>query len=66
MVSFNWSITHSIGAFDAWASDTFTSLKVEMSSPREISPPISTTPSSLIIQSDLSSLSNALELLSNK
>jgi hypothetical protein len=64
MLSINWSIAHSIRAFDVLASSTFTSLKVEMSSPREINPPISTTPSPLVTQFGLSSSSNAL--LSNE
>jgi hypothetical protein len=66
MVSFNWSIVCSIGAFDTWARSTLTSSKPEMSSPGKINPPISTTPSPLVIQSDFSLSSDALELLSNK
>jgi hypothetical protein len=37
-----------------------------MSSLGKVNPPISTTPSALVIQSDFSSSSDALELLSNK
>jgi hypothetical protein len=66
MVSFNWSIVCSIGAFDTWARSIFTSSKPEMSSPGKINPPISTTPSPLVIQSDFSLSLDALELLSNK
>jgi len=64
MLSINWAITHSIRAFDVLASSTFTSSRVEMSSPGEINPPISTIPSPLVTQSSLSSSSNAL--LSNE